>query len=281
MTCNAIIRIGWCADRIRRGGEIDKEVIKMNTCEIIFSPTGGTKKVADFLANELGGDIINIDLSDGKKDFQKISLANDDIAIIAVPSYSGRVPSTAAERISLIHGNGARAIIVCVYGNRAYDDTLVELQDLAQQCGFVVIAGVAAIAEHSIAHKYAANRPDNDDYARLKKFAGQIAQKLRQGDSATPVFPGNRPYRSVGNTSIIPKATRACVKCGLCASKCPVGAIDMDNPAKVNREACISCMRCVSLCPHNARKVSRLLLAIVNRMLKKECSVRKKCELYY
>lgn len=102
----------------------------MKIYEIIFSPTGGTKKVADFLANELGLDITGIDLSDSNEDLHKFSLKNEDIAIIAVPSYSGRVPSTAAERISRIQANGAKAIIVCVYGNRAYEDTLVELQDI-------------------------------------------------------------------------------------------------------------------------------------------------------
>ena len=72
----------------------------MNIYEISFSPTGGTKKVADFLANELSRDITNVDLSNGKEDFHRFSLTKEDVAIVAVPSNSGRVPSTAAERIS-------------------------------------------------------------------------------------------------------------------------------------------------------------------------------------
>lgn len=86
----------------------------MSIYEISFSPTGGTKKVADFLANELSREITNVDLSKGKEDFHRFSLTKEDVAIVAVPSYSGRVPSTAAERISKIQGNGAKAIIVCV-----------------------------------------------------------------------------------------------------------------------------------------------------------------------
>ncbi len=248
--------------------------------EITFSPTGGTKKVANFLANELSLDITAIDLSNVNENFYKYSLTNEDIAIIAVPSYSGRVPSVTIERILKIQGNGAKAIIVCVYGNRAYEDTLVELQDVVQQAGFSVISAIAAIAEHSIAHRYATNRPDMNDYRILKEFAGKISDKLKKNDFSTPTIPGNRPYRKAGNAGIVPKATKACTKCDLCASKCPVGAIDKNNPTKVNKKVCISCMRCVTVCPHHARKVNGLLLAIVNMMLKKACTVRKECELY-
>lgn len=252
----------------------------MKTYEITFSPTGGTKKVADFLATELNREIRCIDLSNSNEDFHQFSLTNEDTAIIAVPSYSGRVPSTAAERIAKIQGNGAKAIIVCVYGNRAYEDTLVELQDIVQQVGFTVISAIAAIAEHSIAHQYATNRPDKDDYKYLKVFAEQIGDKLKKNDFSTPAIPGNRPYRKIANAGIVPKVTKSCTQCGLCASKCPVGAIDKNNPAKVNKKVCISCMRCVTLCPHHARKVNGLFLTIVNMMLKKSCSIRKECELY-
>lgn len=252
----------------------------MKIYEITFSPTGGTKRVADFLSNELSRDITDIDLSNGNENLNKYSLTNEDTVIIAVPSYSGRVPSTAAEHIAKIQGHGAKAIIVCVYGNRAYEDTLVELQDIVQQAGFIVISAIAAIAEHSISHRYATNRPDKDDYGHLRVFAKQIGDKLRRNDFSTPTIPGNRPYRKAANAGIVPKATKACTQCGLCASKCPVGAIDKNNPEKVNKKACISCMRCVTVCPHHARKVNGLLLAIVNMMLKKACSIRKECELY-
>ena len=77
-----------------------------------------------------------------------------------------------------------------------------------------------------------------------------------------------------------PKPTKDCVKCGLCAAKCPVQAIDKNDPKNVDSKACISCMRCVSVCPHSARKVSGVMLAAVGAMLKKTCSERKECELY-
>ncbi len=180
----------------------------------------------------------------------------------------------------MVHGNNACAVLICVYGNRAYEDTLVELQDIAKQAGFRVIAAITAIAEHSIARQFAAGRPDEQDAQQLSAFAKQIREKLIAGDEKEPAIPGNRPYKKAGKAGMVPKPTKECVQCGVCAKKCPVQAIDLDNPQKVNRDACISCMRCVSVCPHSARKINSLMLSAVGLVLKKVCSGRKEYELF-
>ena len=93
-----------------------------------------------------------------------------------------RPPALAAQRIARIHGGGARCVLVCVYGNRAYEDTLVEMEDLAKQSGFQVIAAVAAVAEHSIMHQYAAGRPDQQDQEELKGYAMKKVCSVRKGN---------------------------------------------------------------------------------------------------
>ena len=236
--------------------------------------------MADYLTGALEGDITTVDLTDSKPDLNAVSLTKEDVAVISVPSYGGRVPAVAVERLGMVHGNRARAVLVCVYGNRAYEDTLVELEDAAKQAGFQVIAAVAAIAEHSIARQFAAGRPDAQDAAQLSDFAKQIQHKLSAADTSEPAIPGNRPYKKAGGVGMVPKATKACTNCGACAAECPVQAIDKNNPKNVDEKACISCMRCITVCPQGARKVNPVMLSAASLMLKKVCSGRKECELF-
>lgn len=252
----------------------------MNITELYFSPTSGTQKAADLFTQALAGQVQTVDLCDSCADFSAVSLSAEDLAVIAVPSYGGRVPAVAIQRLSAVHGNGAAAVLMVVYGNRAFEDTMVELEDAAKAAGFHVVAGVAAVAEHSIARQFAAGRPDAQDAAQLAAFAAQVQEKLAAGHTTQPAIPGNRPYKKAGGSGMVPKPTKDCASCGLCAQSCPVQAIDPDNPQKVDSHACISCMRCVAVCPHGARKLNPVMLAAANTMLKKVCSDRKENELF-
>ncbi len=247
----------------------------MKVVEIMFSPTGGTEKVADIICGQWGENIVKIDLSDPKTDFTKCEINEDDTVLIAMPSFGGRAPCVAIERLKQIAGNSAKCTIVCVYGNRAYEDTLVEMEDSAKACGFRVIAAISAVAEHSIISKYAAGRPDSSDEKQLISFANRISNK--SGDVET--IPGNRPYKKGGGASLVPKANKDCVKCGLCAEKCPVQAIDPKDFAADSKK-CISCMRCVKRCPHHARNVNSAMVSMAALAIQKACSVRKENELF-
>lgn len=149
----------------------------MNVVEIIFSPTGGTEKVAHIIGGHWSKSAAIIDLCDSKIDFTRCNIAKDDMVLIAMPSFGGRAPAVAIERLKHIRGNGAKCTLVCVYGNRAYEDTLAEMEDAAKICGFQIIAAIAAVAEHSIISQYASDRPDASDEKQLVNFADQIIAK--------------------------------------------------------------------------------------------------------
>ncbi len=127
----------------------------MNYAQLVFSPTGGTMRVAQAVTGAWNVETATVDLTDAALEFSQYAYGEEYLVLIAFPSYGGRVPALAAERLSKIRGNGARCVLACVYGNRAYEDTLAEMEDLAKACGFKPIAANAPVAEHTIMHKYA------------------------------------------------------------------------------------------------------------------------------
>ncbi len=254
----------------------------MNAVQIVFSPTGGTKQVTDIITKAWEMPVSEIDLTNAGTDYSAVHLKKDEIAVIAVPSYGGRVPSLAAQRISRIQGGQAPCVIVCVYGNRAYEDTLIELKDIAEKSGFRVIAAAAAIAEHSIMHQYAAGRPDAKDKGDLQMFAGKILEKINSGaaENSALQVPGNHPYKKSGGVGLVPKADSKCTDCKLCAENCPAQAISKENVKVTDSKKCISCMRCVVKCPRSARKVNGVMVSAAALAMKKACSARKENELF-
>ena len=244
---------------------------------ITFSPTGGVDKAAAMLAGKLFDSYETIDIS--KKLEERKELTSSDTALIAVPSFSGRCPSLSIENLKMVRGKSTKAIAMIVYGNRAYEDTLVELNDTLVSCGFSIVAGVAALAEHSILRQYAAGRPDEEDRKVLEGFAERIKDKLSLEAIGVPVIPGNRPYKAMGGHPT-PVTTDACTRCGICAAKCPAGAISNEDPTRIDPEKCIGCMRCIKVCPVNAKIVPEEMLKGLDARIGKLLEGRKEPELF-
>ena len=262
----------------------------MKVSAAYFSPTGGTEKVVKIIGDEMaaGGQIRYIDLTQTGCNFSKYEMEAGEILVAGVPVFCGRVPAVCIERIKKFKGGGAMAVPVAVYGNRAVEDALLELSDALTEAGFRVIAGIDAVAQHSIAPAIAEGRPDSADEAELKLFAqtikGQAALAAVEGDSSEAMveapIPGNRPYQPMKDVKLYPHADERCMVCGLCASKCPVGAIPMSEPYDTVEEKCISCMRCVRLCPIGSRSVDEERVRGTETHLKEVCPERNVNRLY-
>lgn len=240
----------------------------MSNYAIYFSPTGGTKKVTDILASCLDN-IQPVDITTGAREPE---LTAEDICIVSVPSYGGRIPAVATERLRKLRGNGAKAVAVVVFGNRAIDDTLAELTDELDAAGFVTVAAMEAVAEHSIIRDFGAGRPDAQDAAELRGFMGKIDY-----EKAVSGVSGNRPYKPLGSGALVPAANKKCTGCGLCEKECTVGAI---HGRETDKAKCIGCMRCVSVCPTGARKLNPLVLFVGRLGMKKVCGGHKENKLY-
>ena len=243
----------------------------MNIHTLYFSATDTTKKVVVGIADRIGkkmGEHVTVNTIDftlpgARKN--AVSFEKDDLVIVGVPVYAGRVPNVLVKYLNTITGNGARAVAVVVFGNRAYDDALIELSDILASNGFTVIAGGAFIGEHSFSQTLGANRPDERDMALARDFADRIYAKIHAHTEFRPVaVTGNRPYRKyyvprneqgepvTSFRLITPKTSDDCLDCKLCASVCPMGSIDFDDVSVING-ICIKCCACVKKCPAQAK----------------------------
>ena len=239
---------------------------------ITFSPTGGTKAVADILSGAASAEYRSLELCCREETLTLPELTPQDLCIVAVPSFAGRVPGLCTARLRALQGNGAAAVAVVVYGNRAYDDTLSELADTLRRAGFHVPAACTAIAEHSVIRRFAAGRPDESDRAELTAFGQRIAA-LHQADTLTGevCVPGNVPAepRRDGPMAII--TTGDCTGCRSCVARCPVEAIDPKQIA-TDPARCVGCMRCTVVCQRGARVLDTAKAAALDAHLAPLCA---------
>lgn len=240
-----------------------------------FSPTGGTKQVGEIFCKVVAEEVKEYDLCKGE------CQGDGKFAVVAVPVFAGRIASLAGERIRAIKGNGAKVVTLAVFGNRAYEDALIEANDIMKENGFKVTGAGAFNARHSVVAPCGAGRPDADDVAEIQQFAIKILKKLTDGTEHEVTVPGNRPYKPLVEREVTPICTDACDKCGNCAKVCPAKAITVtEEGVQTEIAPCFLCMACVSACPKDARILPTPLQEAMNKILLPLAKVRAKNEYY-
>lgn len=230
---------------------------------VYFSPTGTTKTVVTGIARGISHSNVEcIDITRPGARKQPLQISENELLILGVPVYMGRVPALLIEWLHAIKAHNTPAVCVVVYGNRVYEDALLELNDILTRCGCKPIAGGAWIGEHSFScdeTPTAKDRPDAGDVHLAESFGQKIQEKLRTippGDRISRLtIPGCHPYRGDSKLWIVDfiAVSDACTRCGTCAGGCPTGAIDPENSAVIDTEKCITCCACIKHCPAHAR----------------------------
>lgn len=247
---------------------------------ITFSPTGTGFTVGSEIARAWNETPSLISLF--PSEIKETTLEND-LAIIVAPVYSGRIPQAAEESLKKIKAINTAAITIVIYGNRDYDDALLELNDLSKTQGFNIVASGAFIGTHSLVQSIAAKRPNYKDLTMAYNLGLSIKAHLEAFKQREVKVKGNFPYKERKKFPYYPIANDSCTDCGICAQKCPMQAIPKDNFRISNPDLCIGCMLCARDCPEQARhlNMSETQLKQFQAGLKDKCKGHKTPELFY
>lgn len=239
--------------------------------KVYFSPAGSTRSIMNRLADKIGK---ALELTVHTHDYtlpthreQKIEFEKTDLVLWGTPVYAGRIPNKTLPYVQhFFEGHGAMAVPVVVFGNRSFDNSLIELKNELENNQFHVVAAGAVVSRHSFSKILAAGRPDSEDWEKLDQFADDIVNKVvGLTDWGMEVnVPGDNPPNQyytpkglAGETTVFLKAVpqtdlNKCDGCSVCIKICPMSAIEKNDPSKVTG-TCIKCQACVLRCPQHAK----------------------------
>ena len=248
---------------------------------VYFSASGTTQKVTTIFSDAMGGETAGFDLLRCPPE-EPVIFGPDETAVFAFPVFGGRLPQICPEMLRKFKGDHTPAVAIVVYGNRAYDDALLELTDILDEQGFVTVAAAAFIAQHSIFPAVAADRPDGADQEKIIAFAQECKRKLASRTGMEPVtIKGDHPYVKAGAVPLHPTGDKSCNQCGTCVKVCPVGAISAENPRETDTKKCITCTACIAACPQCARGFHvPVLYPTIAKSFAKSNSGRKEPEIF-
>ena len=247
---------------------------------VYFSPTGNSRKCALATAGVVGRNIEEIDLTKPVSFNESMKFDINDFIVFSAPVYGGRLFKGFAEKLSKLNGNFAKCIGIVTYGNRDYEDALLEMKNILIERNFIPLGFGAIVGRHTYG-QIQVDRPNNADLEKCRVLAKGVLEKIEKGIFSIPDVKGNFPYKDGGNGgSFYPQTEDTCKKCGLCAKSCPQGAISFDDFKTIDTNKCISCFRCIRICPFGSKVIKTKEYIEFADMFSKKLSVPKEDEIF-
>lgn len=254
---------------------------------VTFSPTRTSWRIGEAIA--CGTSYENVRVLDLTYETEEtpIEVSAETLLVVAVPVYGGKVAPPALKRMSGLKLSGTPVVLVALYGNRAYEQALVELEGFITGKGGQIVAAGAFVGEHSYsvkAHPVAAGRPDVRDLEVAEAFGRNIRLKLDKEPVET-VNTADLPDKAMATEEMLrfrgdvqaalkggavvpqtPSVDEAlCNHCGTCVSQCPTQAIVEGEETMTIADRCIRCCACVKVCPQQARTFDTPFSALLSK----------------
>lgn len=245
---------------------------------VFFSPTGNTRKYLQGMTSDCGMPVTEFDVTGYGIEYYR-EFFSDELVVIGAPVYGGLLPSVAMERFSKLRGCQTPCVIVACYGNRAFDDSLIELAELLKRQDFVIYGAAALVGRHTYG-SIQVDRPNENDIQEAKDFLKRVMRCNEEEPQIS--IPGHLPFQAKGaKGSFFPSTdSSSCLKCGMCVRKCPTGAIAKDC-VTIDTEKCISCFRCIRNCPAKAKSMNSPAYDAFAEMMSTKLAQPKENEFFY
>lgn len=247
--------------------------MQFNIKTLFFSPTNGTNKIVTAIATSINANFTQYDITLAQNRTEPLHFNQNDLVIIGMPTYAGRLPKLLVPYLKTITATKTPCICVTTYGNRDYEDALLEQVNFFTELGFIPFGAATFVTEHSATSKLATNRPDSSDLKIAADFGTSIASRMNQLDTIDTIqplsLPGSYPYveKNLQLPVMLPETNENCVTCGICAKHCPTASIDFTDCKTINPSTCIKCNSCVKRCPFDAKAITHVAYQNMQSML--------------
>lgn len=234
-----------------------------------FSPTRGTLRVAQIVAEQLG-EALQIPIKYHSYTLpserrQLPTFADNELIIWATPTYAGRIPNKTLDFVrSAMNIKDLPCIAIVTFGNRNFDNALAELAALMRDGGGKLLGAAAVVTRHVFSEIIAIDRPNTQDCQQITAFGLQILEKLKTSDNTLFSISGKEnpteyytPLREDKTPANFLKAKpqcdlSRCNACGSCFTICPMDTIQNEMGKPIFNGICIKCQACRHICSQNA-----------------------------
>ncbi len=225
-----------------------------------FSGTGNSKDVANKISEKTQDKIYDIAelLMEDKVEFELDT--GENIGFV-YPVYFYSVPEilkSFVEKLKVKQNSSNYGFIVVTCGGSIAEsgDYLARLlyeRNIRISSVFSILMPDNAMIYYNIPGMDVALKRLDDAYEKIDEIVVSINEKKRQkiGKAAFAKM-CDKLYKKALATKKF-KADEACTGCGLCAKRCPEGAIELKDGRPVwVKEKCSKCLRCINSCPQLA-----------------------------